>query len=251
MTIDIDYTEALSRLTARVTVVDDAPPVDTAAQAQADRLARRAKAMAGRGWERRALDLVTGRAERAYDETRAGVAEYLAALRAIDDGAGKAGAVTIVVLAGEKGCGKTAAAARWAYTRSQTAARFLRAAEFFRSSRYARDGEARTLTRDELLREPALVLDDLGAEYADDRGSYRVDFDELLDRFYADRRALVITTNIAYATPRQRDEARRRNPEISADAPTFADRYGERVTDRLRECGRWVASSAASLRGRP
>lgn len=250
MSTDIDFNEALSRLTARVTVVDDAPPVDTAAQERADRLARRAKAMAGKGWERRPLDLVTGRAERAYDETRAGVDKYLAALRAIDNDEGG-----IALLAGEKGCGKTAAAARWCYTRRPEAARFLRAAEFFRSSRYSRGdkdaGEAPPIARDQLLREPALVLDDLGAEFADAAGSYRVDFDELLDRFYADKRILVITTNIAYASARQRDQARQADPSVAADAPTFADRYGERVADRLRECGRWVASSAPSLRGRP
>lgn len=244
-----DFADILGRIASRVSVVDDAPRPDPAAKANADRLARRARAMASMGWERRALDLVTGADKHGYDESKPAAADYLAAMRAVDTSSGG-----IVILAGEKGCGKTAAACRWAYTRERQAPRFLRAAEFFRSSRYARDGKPEdrpALTRDELLREQALVLDDAGAEFADANGSYRVDFDELLDRFYADKRVLVVTTNIAYASPRQRDLARKQDPSVVADAPTFADRYGERVTDRLRECGRWVASSAASLRGRP
>ena len=106
--------------------------------------------------------------------------------------------------------------------------------------------------RDDVLRSKALVLDDAGAEFADASGSYRVDLDELVDRFYADARALVITTNLVYATPRQRDEAVRaakeRGESADADVPTFTDRYGERVTDRIRECGRWVSSRGGSQR---
>ena len=101
-----------------------------------------------------------------------------------------------------------------------------------------------------ILRSKALVLDDVGAEYADANGNYRVDLDELIDRFYADARVLVITTNLVYATPAQRDRAAAESAGIDRQAPTFADRYGERVTDRIRECGRWVSSRAASMRGR-
>lgn len=245
-TNETDFDAALARLVSRMPIDDT--PEKSMAELEAERVAarqdRRVKAMVALGWERRPLRLVR---DPAYDESRA--SGYLAALRALDDGRDGG----IVVLAGNPGVGKTAAACRWALTRAADAPRFLRAAEFFRSSRYTRadDGD-RTLTRDDVLRSKALVLDDAGAEFADASGSYRVDLDELVDRFYADARALVITTNLVYATPRQRDEAVRaakeRGESADADVPTFTDRYGERVTDRIRECGRWVSSRGGSQR---
>lgn len=237
MSTDLDFEAIADRLVRRAGAVVDDPPPDRLPAANADRLARRVRSMAANGFERRALDLVRSPG---YDESRA--AGYLEALRALDSN--RHGG--IVVLAGNPGSGKTAAVCRWAYTRAENAPRFLRAAEFFRSSRYAGKEEPGAETRGQLMAKSALILDDVGAEFADASGSYRVDLDELVDRFYADARILVITTNIVYATARQRDAARG-----DADAPTFADRYGERVTDRLRECGRWVSSSARSMRGAP
>lgn len=129
----------------------------------------------------------------------------------------------IAVLAGAVGCGKTTAAAWWALQQPY-APEFLRATAFAASSRYDRDA------RDRWERAPGLVLDDLGAEYADAKGSFRVDLDELVDVFYGDKRSLIITTN------------------CSADE--FRVRYGERVVDRLRECGTWLAVVGPSLRTR-
>ena len=128
-----------------------------------------------------------------------------------------------LVLSGPIGSGKTTAAAWWAMHR-RPSTRFLRAAEFATMSRY--DAEARQRWADAR----ALVLDDLGTEYLDAKGSFLVDLDELVDRFYAHRRPLLITTNCT------RDEFRRR--------------YGERVYDRLRECGAWKSASGESLRRR-
>jgi len=70
------------------------------------------------------------------------------------------------------------------------------------SSRY--DLEARARWHDPTW----LVLDDLGAEYSDGKGSFRVDLDEL----DASQRTLVITTNCT--------------------AADFRSRYGERIVDR-------------------
>lgn len=225
---EIDFEAIAKRWIDRSSVVD-APPAPT----DDDRAKRRVRAMKSAGFETRALALATSTA---YDEARA--SGYLAALRNLDAKPG------VAVLAGNPGVGKTAAVARWAYTRASAAPRFLRAAEFFRSSRYGNDLPEGVESRDELLRRPALVLDDVGAEYADANGNYRVDLDELVDRFYADSRILIITTNIVYATPKQRDAAKG-----DPSAVTFAERYGERITDRLRECGVWVSSAAASMRG--
>ena len=126
--------------------------------------------------------------------------------------------------------------------------RFITAAGFFRSPRYRREGDE-GLTRDQLLAERTLVLDDLGVEFADGSGSYRVDLDELVDRFYSDDRALVITTNLVYPSAKARAERKAKGQKVDESAPTFADRYGERVLDRMRECGRWVDTAAPSMRG--
>jgi len=99
---------------------------------------------------------------------------------------------------------------------------FLRASTFAATSRY----DAKH--RETVFAAPALVLDDLGAEYLDDKGSFLVDLDELIDTFYANRRPLLITTNL--------------------DRDRFYQRYGSRIRDRLRECGAFWETKSGSLR---
>lgn len=127
-----------------------------------------------------------------------------------------------LILSGPKGVGKTVAAAWWALRR-KSAPLFLRASTFAASSRYNRD------ERERWMAASALVLDDLGAEYADAKGSFLVDLDELVDVFYGDKRPLLITTN------------------CGVDA--FKKRYGERIADRIRECGAFFEWSGPSFRG--
>jgi DNA replication protein DnaC len=129
----------------------------------------------------------------------------------------------IAVVSGVAGCGKTVAAAWLAMQLgNRMRPRFLRASEFARLSRY--DAEARARWADPSW----LVLDDLGAEYKDAKGSFLADLDELVDVFYAGKRTLVVTTNCT--------------------AGDFATRYGERIVDRLRECGTWIAIAGGSMR---
>ena len=134
----------------------------------------------------------------------------------------------IVVLAGATGCGKTVAAAWLAVQRSAQSfafePTFLRASELATMSRY--DAEARARWH----RPRWLLLDDLGAEYLDAKGSFRADLDELVDVYYAEGRTLIVTTNCT--------------------AEEFRARYGARVVDRLRECGTWIAIAGGSLRGK-
>lgn len=130
--------------------------------------------------------------------------------------------VGIVVVSGPKGVGKTVAVTWWAAQRRDRV-RFVRASELLASSRYDREA------RDDLF-SSALVVDDLGAEYADQKGSFAADLDELVDVFYSQMRPLLITTN--------------------CNQQEFRERYGERIADRLRECGRWISMTGDSLRGK-
>jgi DNA replication protein DnaC len=74
------------------------------------------------------------------------------------------------------------------------------------------------------------VLDDLGSEYADAKGNFLVNLDELIDTFYGDKRPLLITTNCTDSE--------------------FKQRYGARIVDRIRECGSFYGIRTASLRGK-
>lgn len=127
----------------------------------------------------------------------------------------------VAVISGRPGSGKTVGVAWWALRR-RTSTKFVRASTFAAASRYDRE------EREVWLKAPALVLDDAGAEYSDKKGSLMVDLDELIDTYYGDLRPLLITTN------------------CSVD--DFKKRYGERITSRLRECGRWISVEGESLR---
>jgi DNA replication protein DnaC len=130
-------------------------------------------------------------------------------------------AESILVLSGPAGCGKTVAATWWAWNRASYVS-FVRSTTFASSSRYNNE------TRDSWFAAPAFVLDDLGTEYADSKGNYQVDLDELVDVFYGDRKPLIITTNCTLGD--------------------FKNRYGSRIADRIRECGSWFSISSESLR---
>lgn len=159
------------------------------------------------GWPARALEVAA----------TADVTRQACALLAAHDFKSR----NVVVLSGAPGCGKTVAAARWALRRTPRP-RFVRASTFAAGSRY--DAEQRA----QWFGAPALVLDDLGAEYLDAKGSFMTDLDELVDTFYGDLRPLVITSNCTLAS--------------------FKTRYGERVVDRLRECAAFIAIAAPSMR---
>lgn len=74
----------------------------------------------------------------------------------------------------------------------------------------------------------ALVLDDVGAEYSDQRGALQSKLDRIIDARYREYRRTIITTNLS--------------------ANDFRERYGERLFDRLREGGRWESIKAQSMR---
>lgn len=127
-----------------------------------------------------------------------------------------------IVLAGGKGCGKTVAAAWFALTSPLRATmRFIRAATLLRTSNFE-SGFG------DIMSWPAVCLDDLGAEYVDAKGFFMANLDELVDTYYSARRPFIITTNL--------------------DGKTFAERYGTRVLDRIKECATWASIRSESLR---
>lgn len=156
------------------------------------------------------------------DDTKA----VAAAQAALDVG------MTLLVLSGTRGCGKTTAAAWWLLQRRKPSEyvrvgppRFVDASSLARWPRYD-DAKMR-----ELERASALVIDDLGVEYDDKNGAFRSFVDGLVNSRYAACLPTCITTNVP--------------------AADFRQRYGERIADRIREVGRFVELSGESLRRKP
>lgn len=81
---------------------------------------------------------------------------------------------------------------------------------------------------DSLCTMAALVIDDLGTEYADRKGYVKTRLDVIVDSRYREFRPTLITTNL--------------------NSEAFKERFGERVTDRLREGGAFFEFSAPSMR---
>jgi hypothetical protein len=145
-----------------------------------------------------------------------------------------------LVLTGSPGCGKSTAAAWWimngtrgdvpGYMRPMLKlARFITASEFLVMPRF--DHGEQEGTQRSLRWASALVLDDLGTEYADARGCFMSDLDALINHRYANFLPTVITTN--------------------ATQSEFFKRYSERIIDRLRECAEFVGVAKPTLRARP
>ena len=119
----------------------------------------------------------------------------------------------VLVLAGPVGCGKYLEP----YPR-----RFLAIAELARLNRF------NAAAMEPVEQAAALVVDDLGAEFLDDKGGFASLFDAVMDARYRHLLPTVITTNL------RSDE--------------FRARYGERTVDRLREHGQFVELAGKSLR---
>lgn len=134
---------------------------------------------------------------------------------------------TLLILAGKSGCGKTTAAAWWLWQFIHGAVTPTRWPRFAHAGDLPRIDESHLLA---LRSAPRLVIDDLGMEYADNKGFFEVVLDRMLDWRYANLKPTVITTNLR--------------------AEQFKARYGERIADRIREAGNFVELSNESLRAR-
>lgn len=154
----------------------------------------------------------------------------------------------ILVMAGDIGVGKSLAAAWWLlapclpgvplrlrhraepqpvdpWRRATSAPLCLTSARLARWERYDDKAIAK------LLNAERLVVDDLGTEFADAKGSTVATFDEVINHRWSNRRPTVLTTNHT--------------------AASFKAQYGERIADRIREDGGFLALAGASLRRVP
>lgn len=181
------------------------------AERERRRLDARAKILLAAGFPRRAMDLAIE-----PRDTQPVVAMRTWAIQRRN----------VLVLGGPVGIGKTVAASSYALRADFLTWNFVRAQTFAATSRYDREEMGR-------LTQGALVLDDLGSEFSDKMKSFMVDLEELVDTFYASKRPLIITTNIA--------------------AEDMPKRYkSERLITRLRESARWIElGDAPSLRPPP
>ncbi len=191
-----------------------------AAYEQADIASRRVKTLSETGIPTRFLEILAAGPEET-DATRA----------LLDMGDG------VVVLSGLPGCGKTIASCAWireavfAEGRVTSPQGFRgRVPMFVTSARLSRWDRYDNSRMDDLLKANRLVIDDVGSEFADQKGNFNAILDELVSDRHANRRPLVMTTNL--------------------DAAAFKARYDERIADRIREVGRFVSLDGSSMRKR-
>lgn len=136
----------------------------------------------------------------------------------------------LLILAGGVGTGKTTAATWIGMKGADPRPGFIRIAELERRGRYDRS------LSDWLEDKTSLIIDDVGAEVLDGKGVFRALIDEIIDKFYANRRTLVMTTNLR---PRRKTDT---------EQEQFLERYGDRVWSRLNELGEWGDCGTRDLR---
>jgi DNA replication protein DnaC len=173
----------------------------TERSAEASRLRRyRRGLLLAQGCSQRALDVGVNSLDRGTKSSLA-LAEF--------DGADRA----IAILSGSVGTGKTVSAVDWLLRGVGASPFFITAPQFETRGRY--DDEKNAAWRGAT----AMVLDDLGAEYADKNDHYLSELDALFDWYSSGKCRLVVTTNVA---PEQ-----------------FEDRYEQRIWSRLNESAHW------------
>lgn len=146
-------------------------------------------------------------------KARLGMTPALAATRQWLDGR-----KAFLVLTGDKGLGKTVAAA-WALGK--------RGGRYLTAYALSRPG----VNLEEVAAAPLLVIDQLGRENVGASGFFLSSLEEVLDARYAARRPTLMCCNL--------------QPE------QLAERYGEVIADRILEDGDVVKLEGVSLRGQP
>lgn len=140
------------------------------------------------------------------------------------------GRKSLLLLSGGPGTGKTVAGVEALARRflrpcreTEDAGLFVRATEASRLGLYGDETRRRVSA---MLSTQVLVLDDLGAELLSD--AWRALLDEIVDTRYGDRLTTVLTTNL--------------------ESGVFREKYGARVTDRVRHDGLVAECGTQSMR---
>lgn len=160
--------------------------------------------------------------QRAIDTLNSGsFEEHTAAIKAVREFAESSKEGWCLVLSGDKGCGKSTAAAFYLENRTIRIAKKNRGAHSFPIPSRQFWWTAAKINRvssydaklENLMRIPVLIIDDLGVEYADKGGHFNGRLDELLSARYDNYKKTIITTNL--------------------NAKDFEERYGKRISSRI------------------
>lgn len=141
--------------------------------------------------------------------------------------------VTMLVLSGGVGCGKTTAATWWAIRAGGERPVFLRAGQMATLGRYDKPLSAK------LEACTSLVLDDLGREFNDGKGSFLAHLEDVVEAMYGSGRPMIITTNVLAP------EAFHRR---YGGPPDCKEPEKGPIPSRLRGAGRWFGTSEPDRR---
>ena len=223
--------EDVGDLLASLTSLPPLDDVEAWAKREADQRERNERAAAVRAageLERRATYLRSeqvGWPARLVDDAVAADVRRPLVARVASLGRPQRGQRHLLVLEGGVGTGKSTAATWWALRFGGATPVYLRSATFEGEGRYDRAVRAR------LGVASAIVLDDLGAEYADGKGNFLAALEELIDVMYSSSLPAIICTNLT----RDAFEARYGGP-------------GGRIRSRLRSAGAWTSTAGTDLR---
>lgn len=193
-------------------VVDDAQ-VQAERDAEAKRYARKLRE------ETLSRVRECGVRRRAFEAATSPALEETDALRHVRELTGPG----IWLLAGGVGCGKTVAATWWLIERARNVFPLFITAEKLEAA-----GRYDDVVRAQWENATAIVLDDLGVEYADQKGHFGVVFEALIDHVCGEMRQMIITTNL--------------------QGGEFVARYGERIASRIREAGGFLGCAGHDRR---
>jgi DNA replication protein DnaC len=132
----------------------------------------------------------------------------------------------LIILSGSPGVGKSVAACIWLVDVCRGKPECMR---WIQSGDLARGYSYNQESFDQLIQAYALVIDDCGIDFVDEKGRFLTTLEEVISKRFSRLRPTLITTNIA-------------NPA------EFRDRYGARIASRINEDGAFIVCGGPDLR---